>query len=229
MDEDVGVLEFGHHLLGVGDEIGREVAAVELHPLDDVEFGFGGLRLLDRDHPLVADLFHRVGDHLADRLVAVGRDRADLGDFFGGLDLLRASFDVLDDGRRRDIDAALEIHRIHPGGDELETLLDDRGGQHRRGGRPIAGPVTGLRGDFAHHLGAHILELVFEFDLLGDGDAVLGDAGRAVRLVEHDIAALGAQRRLHGVVEDIDAAQHSIACVGGEAYVFGRHDVQSLV
>ena len=229
VDEDVGVLKLGHHLLGVGDEIGREIAAIELHPLDDVEFGFGGLRLLDRDHALVADLFHRVGDHLADRLVAVGGDRADLGDLFGGLDLLGAALDVLDDGRRRDIDAALQVHRIHSGGDELETLLDDRGGQHRRGGRPIAGTVTGLRGDLAHHLGAHVLELVFEFDLLGDGDAVLGDARGAVRLVEHDIAALGTQRRLHGVVEDIDAAQHSIAGVGGEAYVFGGHDVQSMV
>ena len=80
MDEDVGVLELGHHLLGVGDEMRRQIAAVELHPFDDVEFGFGGLRLLNRDHPLVADLLHRVGDHLADRLIAIGRDCADLGD-----------------------------------------------------------------------------------------------------------------------------------------------------
>ena len=224
VNEDVGVLELGHHLLGVGDEIGREVAAVELHPFDDVEFGFGGLRLLDRDHPLVADLLHRVGDHLADRLVAVGRDGADLGDLVGGLHLLRAAFDVFDDGRRRDIDAALEIHRIHSGGDELEPLLDHRGGQHRRGGRAVAGPVTGLRGNLAHHLGAHVLELVFEFDLLGDGDAVLGDARRAVGLVENDIAALGTQRRLDGVVEDVDAAQHAIAGVRRKAYIFRGHD-----
>jgi hypothetical protein len=73
-------------------------------------------------------------------------------------------------------------------------------------------------------LGAHVLELVFEFDLLGNGDAVLGDAGGAVRLVEDDIAALGTQRRLDSVVEDLDAAQHAVAGVGGEAYVFGRHD-----
>src|SRR5208337_436048 len=70
---------------------------------------------------------------------------------------------------------------------------------------------------------AHVLELVFEFDLLGDGDAVLGDARRAIGLVENDIAALGTQRRLDGVVEDIDAAQHAVAGVGGEAYVFGGH------
>ena len=36
-DEDVGVLERGLHALGIGDEVRREVAAVELHALDDVE------------------------------------------------------------------------------------------------------------------------------------------------------------------------------------------------
>ena len=33
VEEDVGVLELGHHLVGVGDEVGREIAAVELHAL----------------------------------------------------------------------------------------------------------------------------------------------------------------------------------------------------
>ena len=85
VEEDVGLLEFRHHLLGVGDEIGREIAAVELHALDDVEFGLEALGLLDRDDALVADLLHRLGDHVADRLVAVRGDRADLGDLLGGL------------------------------------------------------------------------------------------------------------------------------------------------
>ena len=90
VDQDVGVLELGDHLLGVGDEIGREIAAVELHALDDVELGLEALGLLDRDHALVADLLHRLGDHLADLALAIGRDRADLGDLLVGRDLLRA-------------------------------------------------------------------------------------------------------------------------------------------
>ena len=56
MDEDVGVLELGDHLLGVGDEIGREIAAVELHALDHVELGHGGFGFFDRDHAFLADL-----------------------------------------------------------------------------------------------------------------------------------------------------------------------------
>ena len=89
VQQDVGIVELDQHLLGVGDEIRREIAAVELHALDDVELGLERLRLLDRDHAFVADLLHRLGDHLADLAVVVGRDRADLGDLGVGRDLLR--------------------------------------------------------------------------------------------------------------------------------------------
>ena len=69
-----------------------------------------------------------------------------------------------------------EIHRVHAGGDGLEALAHDGLGQHagRRGA--VAGHVVGLLRRLAHHLRAHVLELVLELDLLGDGDAVLGRA-----------------------------------------------------
>ena len=86
----------------------------------------------------------------------------------------------------------------------------------RGGGGAVTGHVVGLLGDLAHHLRAHVLELVLELDLLGDGDAVLGGARGAERLVEDDVAALGAQRDLDGVGEDVDAAQHALAGIGGE-------------
>jgi hypothetical protein len=92
----------------------------------------------------------------------------------------------------------------------------------------VAGDVVGLLGDFAHHLCAHVLELVLELDLLGDGDAVLGDARRAVRLVEDDVAALWSQRHAHRVGENVDAVHHSVAGIRREFYVFGSHGVEIL-
>jgi hypothetical protein len=47
------VLDLGDHLL-VGDEIGRKVAAVELHALDDIELGLQALGFLDGDDSLLA-------------------------------------------------------------------------------------------------------------------------------------------------------------------------------
>ena len=53
-----GSLEHDFHALGVGHEVRREVAAVELHALDDLEGRLEALRLLDRDDAFLADLVH---------------------------------------------------------------------------------------------------------------------------------------------------------------------------
>src|SRR5258708_4890741 len=45
VDEDVGIVELDPHLVGVGDEVGRDVAAVELHALDHLELGLERLCL----------------------------------------------------------------------------------------------------------------------------------------------------------------------------------------
>ena len=49
--------------------------------------------------------------------------------------------------------------------------------------------------------------------------------GRAEALLDDDVAALGAERHLHRVGENIDAAQHAIARVSGKFNVFGSHVV----
>src|SRR5882762_5514600 len=211
IDEDVGVFHFNAHLVGVGDEVGRDVAAVELHAFDDLKLGLERLGFFNRDDALVADLLHGVGKELADFGITVGGDGADLGDFLVRGDLLGVLDEVGDHGVDSQVDTALQIHRVHAGGNRLGAFADDRSRENGRGGGAVAGSIGRLGGDFAHHLRAHVLELVFKFDFLGDGDAVLGDAGCAERLVEHDVAALGAERHLDRVVEDFDAAQHAIA------------------
>ena len=208
---------------------GREIAAVELHAFDDFEFGLGGLGFLDRDDALIADLLHRLGEEAADLGVAIGRDRADLGDLVIVGDLAGVGLQFGDDGFDGLVDAALQIHRVHAGGDRLGAFLDDRLGENGRGRGAVAGDVAGLRGHLAHHLRAHVLELVLELDFLGDGDAVLGDARRAEGLVDDDVAALGAERHLHRVGEDVDAAQHLLARVGMEFDFLGSHWIYSFV
>src|SRR5262249_35031096 len=157
------------------------------------------------------------GNHVADRLLAIGGDRTDLAYFIGTLDLLRTLLEVFDGGRNREIDAAPEIHGVHASGYRLAALAHDRLGEHAGRGGSIAGDVIGLRGDFAHHLGAHVLELVLKLDFLRDRDTVLGGARGAERLVDHDVAALGTQGNLYRIGENIDASQHSLAGFAGEA------------
>src|SRR5262249_52156453 len=90
VDEDIGVLHLRAHLVGIGDEVGGDIAAVELHALDHIELGLKRLRSLDRDPALVADLLHGLGKEVTNLAVAIGRNGADLGDLFVRSDLLGA-------------------------------------------------------------------------------------------------------------------------------------------
>ena len=105
-DQDVRVLE--HRLLAVGvrDEVLRQVALVEAHALGQLELGAEGVRLLDGDDALLADLVDGLGDEGADLGVGGGDGRGGR-DLLLGLDLLR----VLEgggDGRDGLLDAALQ-------------------------------------------------------------------------------------------------------------------------
>ena len=223
VEHDEGILELRDHLLGVGDEIGRNVAAIELHALDCLELGADALVLLDSDDAFLADRLHGVGDHLADGVVAVGRNGADLLDFIVGVDLARTPGEIPDHRVHRGIDTAPQIHRVHPGSDRLRALAHDRLGEQGGRGRAVAGNVIGLGGHLAHHLGAHVLELVLELDLLGDGHTILGDARRPEGLVENHHAALGPKRHLDRIGQNVDTPDHARSGISAELNVFRSH------
>ena len=98
-----------------------------------------------------------------------------------------------------------------PGGYRLGTFPYDRVCKNRSSRGAVTGEVRGLRGNFAHHLSAHVFELVFELDLFRNGNTVLGNSWCAIRLVEHDIAPFGTERHAHRVGENVYAAQHPVA------------------
>src|SRR5690606_4360316 len=78
-------------------------------------------------------------------------------------------------------------------------------------------------------LRAEVLVGILELDLTGDGHAVVGDGGGAPLLVEHDVAALGAERHLDGVRELVDAALESASCVLVVQDLFGHWVQASMV
>ena len=180
------------------------IALVELHTLGEFEFEAEGVRLLDGDDAVLADLVDRLGQHFADAVVG-GRDGGHVGDLVLGVDFLGLLVDLghgdLDGG----LDASLEAHRVGAGGDVAEAFLDESLGQHGGGGGSVTGDVVGLGRNFLDQLGAHVLERVLQLDLTGDGHTVVGDGRGAELLVEHHVAALGAEGHLDGIGEFVHA------------------------
>ena len=179
VDQDVGVLEDHLHRGRIGDEVRAQVAAIELHALDPLDLGLEGLALLDGDDAILADLLGRLGDHLADLGVEVRGHGGDLLGLGLGRDLGAQLLELLDDVGDGPVHPALHQHRVDAGDDRFEALVVDRLGHDGGRGRAVARHVGGLARDLLHHLGAHVLILVFQLDFLGDRDAVLGHRRRA--------------------------------------------------
>src|SRR6266852_4056283 len=207
VDQDEAVLEDGFHAIGIGHHVRGQVASIELHPLDDLEGGLHPLGLFHRDDAVLADLLHGLGDEAADRVVVVGRDGGDLGDLLLVFRGLRHLAELGDDLLHRLLDTPLQPHGVRAGGHVPEAGAEDGLGQHGRGGGPVTRDVGGLAGDLLDHLGAHVLVVVFELDLLRDRHPVLRDGGAAELLGNDDVAPLRAQRDLDRVGDDVDSAQ----------------------
>ncbi len=210
MDEDAHILEDAFHAIRIGDEVGGEVAAVELHAFDHFQSRLHRLGFLDGDDAILADLLHGFSDDAANLLVVIGGNRADLGDHVA-LDV----FVELGDFRHSDFngafDPSLEGRRAGARGDRLHAFAEDGLREHGRRGRAVAGNIGSLGSDFADHLRAHVLEGVLQFDFLRNRHAVLGDDRRAELLFDHRVAALGAEGDLHCVSESVHAAQNRLA------------------
>src|SRR6266545_2296905 len=200
-DQDVRVLEHRLHALRVSHEVAGDVTLVEAHTLGELQLEAEGVALLDGDDAFLADLVHRLGDDLTDGRVTRGDGRR-RGDLLLGLDVLG---ELLGDHGHGGLDAPLEGDRVGTGGDVAQALPDQRLGQHGRRRRAVTGHVVGLLRDLLDQLGADLLVRVLELDLLGDAHPVVGDGGRAPLLLQHDVAALRAQRHPHGVGEGVHA------------------------
>ena len=90
----------------------------------------------------------------------------------------------------------------------------------------VACSVVGLGSNFADELCAHVFSSLFQLDLLGDGNTVVGDQRSAVLLVEDDVAALRTDGDFNGVSELVDTAEQSISGFNA-LYDFLCHDLYS--
>src|SRR5207253_9849241 len=78
-------------------------------------------------------------------------------------------------------------------------------------------------GGLLDELGAHVLVGVLQLDLLGDGDAVLGDGGAAPALVEDGVAAARPEGAADGAGEFADAGQQFLARLVTVSELLGSH------
>ena len=214
VDENEHLVELDAHLLNVSHEVRAEVAAVEAHAFNNINHGLQALAFFNSDDAVLADLLEGLGHHLANFNIVVGADTGDGSDAAINLcNRLRSSGEFLDHGLDRAAHAADQRVGVCTSSELTKSRLEERLGENGGGGGAIAGVVGGLAGGFLDQLGAHVLYLVAELNLLGDADAVLGDVWSTPTAVEDGVAAAWAERALDGCCEFLDSGEQLLAGV----------------
>jgi len=218
--QHVALVEHDLLFLGVGHEVRRDEAAVELHAFYDFDLVLGGLAFSHSDGAFLADALLSLADQTADAEVAVCGDGGYLGDLLLAVNLAGHVVELLLDELACDLNAASEVHGVHAGCHGLDAFPEDGAGQDGGGGGPVACDVVGLLRDRLDEVGAEVDLAVGELDVLGHCDTVFGDLGGAERLVQDHVAPLRTQRDLHCVCQLVSTHQHLVPAFLPEHNVF---------
>ena len=230
IDEDVGVLHLALHLLGVGYEVGREVATVELHALYHTDGGVSALCLLNGDNAIFAHLLHSICQELANLGVVVGADGSNL------LNLLIVVahnlshvLDFCNNGSNGLVDTALQVHGVGTSCHVLQTFANDSLSQYGSSGCTITSIIASLGSHALHQLCTSILEGVCQLNLLCHSNTVLGDVGSTELLLDDNVAALGTESYLYCICQTVHALLHQVASLYVEFNVFCHSFIICLI
>src|SRR5690606_17739885 len=133
------ILKNRSHTLSISDEVWRQVAAVKLHTFYNVQRGFHAFRFIDSDNTVFADFAHGVRKKLADGVVVVSRDAANLRDFRWAADRTRKLLKLCHNCVYSCVDAFLKFHWVVSSCDQLGAFTVDRLGKNSSS----RGTVTG--------------------------------------------------------------------------------------
>ena len=196
VNQNAAVFEHAFLSVLIGDEVRREITSLELHAFDEVDLGINLAAFFDGDDAVLANLDERLGQLRSNVGVVVAGDGRNRFEFLTALriDRLGELLQMLDHGFNRRVDSASHRHRISARRDELDAFAKDRFSENGGRGRAVTRDRIGLRGDLFDQLGSHVLERVTQFDVLGDGNAVLGHLRSTPALVEDCVASARPQR-----------------------------------
>src|SRR5690606_11055773 len=217
------VVQLDDHFFLVVDEVRRQEAAVELHAFNHFQFVFQAFAFFNGDHAFFAHFFHGFGNDAADGFIGVGRNSTYLSNGLGVGAGFGLSFQGFNHRRSGFVDTALQVHRVHTRRHRLQAFVHNGLRQYGGGGGAVTGLIVGLGRHFFHHLRAHVLELVFQFNFARYGYTVFGDGRGAERFFQHHVTAFRAQGHFNGVRQYVYTRQHFYAGVIAKFYFFSSH------
>ncbi len=131
MQQDVDIFEDGFLRIGVGHEVGRDIALVELHTFDHAQLVFHSFAFFDFDNTLFADLIDCISQDFADLWVVVCADSCYFCNIAVAFHVDTGRLDEFSYDLSCFIYSTLDGHRVYPRGYMFQALEIDCLSQNR--------------------------------------------------------------------------------------------------
>ncbi|CNU94829.1 Uncharacterised protein [Salmonella enterica subsp. enterica serovar Bovismorbificans] len=205
------------------DEVRRQVAAVKLHTFNHVQFVLQTGTVFNGDDAFFTDFIHRFRDQFTYGFVGVSGDSTYLSNRFRVGARYGQRLQLFNRRSNRFVDTTFQVHRVHARSNGFQAFGNDGLRQYGRGGGAVACSVVRFRGNFFHHLRAHVFKLVFQFDFTRYGNTIFSDSRRTERFIQNHVTAFRTEGYFHCICQYVYAAQHFHTSVVTEFYVFSCH------
>ena len=205
------------------DEVRRQIATVELHTFNHVQFVLQTGTVFNGDHAFFTDFVHRFSDQFTYGFVGVSGDGTNLSNSFRVGARYGQCFQFFNSSSDSFVDTTFQIHRVHARSNGFQTFSDDGLSQYGCGGGTVTCSVVRFRGNFFHHLRTHVFELVFQFDFTCYGNTIFSDGRCTERFIQNYVTAFWTEGNFHCICQYVYAAQHFHTSVVTEFYVFSCH------
>ena len=201
--KDGAVLHNGNHLVGIGYHVRRKEAAVEFHTFNNFDISVCGFAVLNGDDTIGSNLFHCLGNKIAEFRIAAG-DSCNSCNILRAGDLLCVLLNSGNGGVNGFLNTAFDEHGVCTCGYVLHTLANKCLCKKGCSGGAVAGSIVGFGCNFFYNLSTHVLKRIFKGDFLGDGNTIVADDRSAEFFIKNNIAALRAKGDFYGIGKFVD-------------------------
>ena len=212
-EQDVRIVQNGFHALGVGCHVRRNVTAIVLHALNNIDVDAESLAVLNGNSAVFANFVHCLSDLFADYRIA-SRNGTNVCDLLLGGDFGCIVLDSSNNGFSCLIDTAANAKSVSTSGYVAQALAYDNVGKEGCGSGAVTSNVVGLNSGFLYQLSAHVFHGILELNFASNSNAVVGYQRCAERALESNVATLRSKGYLYGVCELLYTLSHACAGIG---------------
>jgi len=207
-EEDRGVLEDALLGLGVGDEVGGDESTVPLESFDVFDFSLERFTFGNSNSSVGSESLKDTGDQSSNDGIVVSGDGGNVVNLSSRLNRDRHLLEAENDFVNSELDSSSEVHRVHTSSNRFAALLEDSSSEDSSSSGTISSLVVSLGSDLLDEVGSDVVESVSEFDVLSDGNTILGDLGDSKASVNDNISPSGSEGDLDGISKHFTSFEH---------------------